>query len=132
MTFYLARYGFLDDDEQVDASGVEGVRRADHDSSWENPFGQHRTVRDHYREMVVALRERADAPSRFNLIVRAYDQGVAFRYEIPTQPGLEDYVVTGENTAACAAPSIENGNAVLRLRPLHSPRRGCRGRPLLL
>ncbi len=80
------------------ASALAGARRANHDSVWENPFGQHRTVRDHYQEMVVALRERADAPSQFSLIVRAYDQGVAFRYEIPTQPGLEDYVVTGENT----------------------------------
>lgn len=77
---------------------IATASRSDHDSTWDNPFGQHRTVRDHYRELKLALQEHADAPSRLNLIVRAYDEGVAFRYEIPVQPGLEDYVVTSENT----------------------------------
>ncbi|HVT71972.1 MAG TPA: glycoside hydrolase family 97 protein [Lacunisphaera sp.] len=80
------------------ATVLTGASRSDHDSTWDNPFGQHRTVRDHYREMKAALQERADAPSRLSLIVRAYDEGVAFRYEVPVQPGLEDYVVTSENT----------------------------------
>jgi len=77
---------------------IESAVRAEHDSSWENAFGQRRTVRDHYRELTVALREKSDAPSRLNLIVRAYDQGVALRYEIPAQPGLEEYTVTQEQT----------------------------------
>jgi alpha-glucosidase len=76
----------------VAATGTE------HDSTWENAFGQHRSVRDHYRELKIELKEQADAPSRLNLIVRAYDQGVALRYEIPLQPGLADYVVTSERT----------------------------------
>ncbi|HVZ64732.1 MAG TPA: glycoside hydrolase family 97 protein [Lacunisphaera sp.] len=80
------------------AAAIASASRSDHDSAWDNPFGQHRTVRDHYRELKLELQEQANAPSRLNLIVRAYDQGVAFRYEIPVQPGLEDYVVTGENT----------------------------------
>jgi len=80
------------------AASLERTDRTEQDSTWDNPFGQHRAVRDHYRELKVALREHADAPSRMNLIVRAYDQGVAFRYEIPVQPGLEDYAVTSENT----------------------------------
>jgi hypothetical protein len=31
-------------------------------------------------------------------LVRAYDNGVALRYEIPTQPGLETYIATDELT----------------------------------
>jgi len=77
---------------------IVDVAHSDHDGTWDNPFGQHRTVRDHYREMKVRLEEHDDAPGRFNLIVRAYDGGVAFRYELPIQPGLEDYVVTNERT----------------------------------
>jgi len=72
--------------------------REDHDERWQNPFGQRRTVRDHYRELKLELKEDADAPGRVNLIMRAYDDGVAFRYEIPVQPGLENYVVTEERT----------------------------------
>ncbi|MBE2215581.1 MAG: glycoside hydrolase family 97 protein [Opitutaceae bacterium] len=77
---------------------LTGATRTEHDGSWDNPFGQNRTVRDHYRELSVALQERADAPARFRLTVRAYDHGVALRYEIPVQPGLEEYVVTSERT----------------------------------
>jgi len=79
-------------------AAITAASRDAHDSTWDNPFGQHRTVRDHYRELKLELKERADAPSRFNLIVRAYDEGVAFRYELPVQPGLEDYTVTTERT----------------------------------
>ena len=75
-----------------------GANRTEHDSFWENSFGQRRTVRDHYRELRLSMRENAEAPSQLNLIVRAYDNGVALRYEIPVQPGLENYVVTNERT----------------------------------
>lgn len=77
---------------------ITAAARGEHDGRWDNPFGQHRTVRDHYRELKLELRETANAPSRLNLILRAYDQGVALRYEIPAQPGLESYVVTNERT----------------------------------
>ncbi|HEY9153671.1 MAG TPA: glycoside hydrolase family 97 protein [Opitutaceae bacterium] len=70
----------------------------DYDGTWENSFGQHRVVSDHYRELTIQMREKADAPNRFNLIVRAYDNGIAFRYEIPTQPGLDRYVINDELT----------------------------------
>ncbi len=80
------------------ATTIGAATRTEHNSTWDNPFGQHRTVPDRYREMTLALQEHADAPGRFNLIVRAYDNGVALRYEIPVQPGLEDYVVTDERT----------------------------------
>lgn len=79
-------------------TAIIDATRGGHDGTWDNPFGQHRTVRDHYRELRLELKEAADAPARLNLVVRAYDEGVAFRYEIPVQPGLEDYVVTDERT----------------------------------
>lgn len=77
---------------------IVAASRGEHDGTWDNPLGQRRTVRDHYRELQLELKERADAPSRLNLIVRAYDHGVAFRYEIPVQPGLEQYTVISERT----------------------------------
>ncbi|MFT3831512.1 MAG: glycoside hydrolase family 97 protein [Opitutaceae bacterium] len=80
------------------AAAIESASRAEHASTWDNAFGQRRVVRDHYRELTVALREKSAAPSRLNLIVRAYDEGVALRYEIPVQPGLEEYTVTQEQT----------------------------------
>jgi len=75
-------------------TAIVGATRGEHDSTWENAFGQRRTVRDHYRELKLDLQEHADSPRRFNVIVRAYDNGVALRYEIPVQPGLGSCVAT--------------------------------------
>ncbi|PTY07111.1 alpha-glucosidase [Opitutaceae bacterium EW11] len=77
---------------------ITEAKRGDHDSVWDNPLGQRRSTRDHYRELSVSVQENADAPRRLNLILRAYDNGVALRYEIPEQPGLETYVLTNELT----------------------------------
>ncbi|HEY8994549.1 MAG TPA: glycoside hydrolase family 97 protein [Lacunisphaera sp.] len=80
------------------ATTITTAARGDHDGTWENAFGPRRVVPDRYRELKLELTESADGPRRLNLIVRAYDNGVAFRYEIPAQPGLVDYVVTDELT----------------------------------
>lgn len=80
------------------AATIVKANRSEHDASWKNPFGQRRVVPDRYHELKLTLEEKADAPKRLNLIIRAYDNGVALRYEIPTQPGLETFTVTDEVT----------------------------------
>jgi alpha-glucosidase len=80
------------------AAKITAASRGEKDGSWENPFGPRRLVPGRYHELKLTLQERTDTPGRLNLIVRAYDNGVALRYEIPTQPGLESYLVTDELT----------------------------------
>jgi alpha-glucosidase len=80
------------------ATNIAGATRVEHEGTWENSFGPRRVVSDRYHELKLTLQESADTPGRLNLIVRAYDNGVALRYEIPLQPGLETYVVADELT----------------------------------
>jgi alpha-glucosidase len=68
------------------------------DSTWENPFGAQRKVRDHYNQLSVSLRERQAPGRRVDFIFRAYDEGVAFRYFLPKQEGLEKFTLASENT----------------------------------
>jgi alpha-glucosidase len=75
-----------------------GESRESHDSTWENPFGARRNVRDHYNQLAVSLRERQAPNRQLGLIFRAYDEGVAFRYELPLQDGLHDFILSSENT----------------------------------
>lgn len=77
---------------------IAKAERHSRDETWDNPFGQHRTVRDRCNELKIKLLENADAPKHLNILIRAYDEGVALRYEIPVQPGMEKYVVTNELT----------------------------------
>ena len=72
--------------------------KAGHDGAWVNPFGDRRIVPDHYREVRLTLEERGTPAREFGLIVRAYDDGVAFRYDLPTNSGLGQFVLTNELT----------------------------------
>jgi alpha-glucosidase len=72
--------------------------RAGHDGQWENRFGSNRLVRDRWREMHLTLEEPGAPRRTFGLIVRAYDDGVAFRYELPESTGLGHFVLTTELT----------------------------------
>ena len=54
-----------------------------HNGRWENLLGNRRSVRDQWRELRLTLQERGPAQRTFGLIVRAYDDGVAFRYDLP-------------------------------------------------
>ena len=78
---------------------VAGSRTATHDDTWEQPWGERRVVRDHYNELVVTF-ESAEGPARrFDLRVRAFDDGYGFRYEVPSQPGYEGAIdITDELT----------------------------------
>ena len=68
------------------------------ESTWENPLGAKRKVPDHYNQLTVSLRERHAPARRLDLIFRAYNEGVAFRYFLPRQAGLDQFVISAENT----------------------------------
>jgi hypothetical protein len=61
-------------------------------------WGPQKKVDDRGNELTVTLAE-SSAPGRsFRLIVRAYNNGVAFRYVLPRQAALESFTVTRELT----------------------------------
>jgi alpha-glucosidase len=77
---------------------VVAMDRKSNNSTWENPFGARRTVPDHFNEMTVSLREKKAPGRRVDLIFRAYDEGVAFRYFLPKQEALGEFTLAAENT----------------------------------
>ncbi len=77
---------------------VVGTARDVRDSTWDNPFGARRTVPDRYNELTVSLREKRAPGRRMDLVFRAYDEGVAFRYVLPKQEALGEFTLSSENT----------------------------------
>jgi len=77
---------------------IVATDRQTHDSTWENKFGTQRQVRDHYNQLTVSLRERRPPARRVDLIFRAYNEGVAFRYALPKQEALGAFTLAAENT----------------------------------
>jgi alpha-glucosidase len=81
-------------------AGLKLLQQAEgqHDTTWKPVYGERNTIRDHYNEMVAEVREEA-APQRvLQLTFRAYDEGVAFRYTVPKQPGIERVEIVHEKT----------------------------------
>jgi alpha-glucosidase len=68
------------------------------DSTWENSFGAIHTVPDRYNELTVSLREKLAPGRRVDIVLRAYDEGVAFRYVLPKQEAIGDFTLAAENT----------------------------------
>jgi alpha-glucosidase len=80
------------------AMAITSVTPSDADETYTLPVGKARDVRNHYRAMAVDLREPAAPGRHMTLEVRAYDDGVAFRYRVPAQDGVGDVRITNEST----------------------------------
>ncbi len=64
--------------------------------TYELIVGKTQKVYSHYREVTIPLQEK-EKPSRIvNLVVRAFNDGIAFRYEFPEQEGWRSYVMYDE------------------------------------
>lgn len=77
---------------------ITGQTAADHDETWRPVCAERAAVRDHYREVTVDLKEKAAPGRMLQVAVRAYDAGVAFRYRLPKQAGMEQVALLAENS----------------------------------
>ena len=68
------------------------------DETWEMPWGEQRTVRNHFNGLLVELQEMGDSNRKLNIHFKAYDDGIAFRYELPKQEEIDEVVIMDENT----------------------------------
>ena len=91
MQFAGAR-ALLDSLRLVDSS------RATHDETWTQPWGEVARVREHYDELALTVEETVPPGRRFTVRVRAFDDGIGFRYEFPAQPALGEFAITDELT----------------------------------
>ena len=74
------------------------VTRSSLDETWSQPWGEDAQVRNHYNELRVTLQEKGGQKRQLGVVFRAFDDGVAFRYEFPRQRGLQDFVIMDEVT----------------------------------
>lgn len=68
------------------------------DETYELVVGKVKTARNHCREAIIPFVEKAGIRRQINLVVRVFDDGVAFRYEFPKQSNWSSYTLTDENT----------------------------------
>lgn len=90
--------GFKDGTRLGPAAIIKRIEKNKHQGTWENHFGNRRLVPDNWRELRLTLEEPGNPKRTFGLIVRAYDDGVAFRYDLQKESGLGEFVLTEELT----------------------------------
>ena len=80
-----------------DSTIAEVRTRAINETYSQHP-GKRSRVIDHCEEVVVTLRERAEPAWRWEVVLRAYNDGVALRYRFPAQEGSQRLAIAGERT----------------------------------
>lgn len=110
------------------------------ENEWTNEFGERRTIPDNYNEMKVYLES---ATAKLTIICRAYNEGIAFSYEIPQQNNLKKISIDDEEISyrflkdynVWATPKREKGvltaQGEYRKIPLSKIEEGCE-RPLVI
>ena len=101
-----SRLGFLLANAPQMDGGFTLLSKAEgtHDDTWEQPWGERRFVRNHYRELRLSLVQKGYASRRLDIVFRVFDDGVGFRYEFPDQPQLRDARILEELTEFAVAP----------------------------
>ena len=96
----LSRLGFnLANGPRLD--GAFALRKqtvTDHDSTWEQPWGERQFVRNRYRELRVEVEQKRHGKRQLAIVFRIYDDGVGFRYEFPAQAQLDKVEILDELT----------------------------------
>lgn len=74
------------------------VHKRSLDEYWENKISEQRQIRDCHNEISLYFAEMTQNGRLFTLRFRVFDEGVAFRYEVPPQPRFQRLVVEEEMT----------------------------------
>lgn len=77
---------------------VIGVDIKEHNSYYNLIVGKASKIHDHYREMRLNLEEKGISSRKIDIVIRVYNDGLAFRYEFPKQNYWTSYIMKNEKT----------------------------------
>lgn len=75
-----------------------GIKRDSLDETWQQPWGEEINVRNHYNGLTFNLQEKTGKKRLLNIVFRAFNDGIGFRYEFPQQQNLKTFEITDELT----------------------------------
>ena len=95
-----SRLGFLftDAPEMLRNFKAVGHTTRSFDQTWEEPWGEYRTIRDRYNELAISFDEQNWLKRRMTVVFRVFDDGVGFRYELFAAPGFTHANIADELT----------------------------------
>ncbi len=89
---------------------VVGTQKRSQNVTWKPVYGERSTVKDHYNELTITLLPTAPNRPALQLLVRAYDAGVAFRYQFPEDLRAQILDIGQEDTHLKFPPGTDAGS----------------------
>ncbi|MDV6168986.1 glycoside hydrolase family 97 protein [Flavobacterium sp. DG1-102-2] len=77
---------------------VSGTKQATFDETWSPVWGEQKSIRNNYNELLVTLAQAAEKGRYINIRFRVFNDGLGFRYEFPEQKNLDYFVIKEEKT----------------------------------
>ena len=90
--------GFIFENVSWNGNQISDIKRTSKDESWEPVYGERCSVQNSFNELVFTLTDASNPNQKLQLVCRAYDEGIAFRYIFDSQSGW-DQLLTQEETS---------------------------------
>jgi hypothetical protein len=82
----------------LDGFTITKTEQATFDENWNPVWGEQKTIRNHYNELLVTLTQKALKDRYIRIRFRLFNDGLGFRYEFPSQPELNYFIIKEEHT----------------------------------
>jgi alpha-glucosidase len=77
---------------------LKNVLRTQKDTTWKPLYGERSLIKDQYNGITLQFDQLASSNYKMNIEIRAYNEGVAFRYYFPDNPTGIYYRIVADNT----------------------------------
>jgi hypothetical protein len=82
----------------MDGFTVSKTEQSTFDESWNPVWGEQKTIRNHYNELLVTLSQKSPKERSIRIRFRLFNDGLGFRYEFPAQTNLNYFIIKEEKT----------------------------------
>lgn len=77
---------------------ITKTEQATFDETWNPVWGEQKSIRNHYNELLVTLTQKGVKDRFIRIRFRLFNDGLGFRYEFPSQPNLNYFIIKEEHT----------------------------------
>ena len=91
-------FDFKDQKSLKEQLKIIKISQTTYNKTWELPWGTQRFVKNNYNGLLVKLKESRKPYRNLNVYFRAYDDGLALRYEFEKQKHRDSLIFIDENT----------------------------------
>lgn len=91
-------FEFVENQKMVDGFKIINYEINSNDSTWEQPWGEFKFVKDQHTMLSVHLQETSGEKRLIDIIFKVFNDGLGFRYYFPEQPNLAEVKISNELT----------------------------------